>query len=123
MSITRERIRMNAIATIPGINIILFTLICVGQIIGGALLPKTNGFTDLGWTIACLAVYSLSFWFMALLIKLGIPLSSMVPLMAAIVPLSLIGVGVAFYGESASWTKIAMLCAACGLVGLASKFG
>ncbi len=85
-------------------------------------MPKSNGFIDLDWTIVCLAVYSFSFWLMALMIRLGIPLSSLVPLTAAIVPLALIGVGVFFFGESASWAKIAMLVSACLLVGLASNF-
>jgi multidrug transporter EmrE-like cation transporter len=112
---------MNAIANIPGINIILFVLICIAQIIGGAVLPKTNGFTDPGWTVACLTIYSFSFWLMALMIKLGIPLSSLVPLMSAVIPLSLIGVGVVMFGESASIAKIGMLVTACLLVGVASK--
>ena len=43
-------------------EVILFVLICLAQIIGGAILPKTNGFAAIGWTLACLAVYTLSFW-------------------------------------------------------------
>lgn len=111
---------MNAIAEIPGIKVILFVLICLAQIIGGAILPKTNGFAAIGWTLACLAVYTLSFWLMSLIIRFGIPLSSLVPLMSAVIPLSLIGVGVMLYGESASLLRLGLLGGAVALIGLAT---
>ncbi len=85
---------MNAIAGIPGIKVILFALICLAQIAGGAMLPRTDGFAAIGWTLSCLAIYTASFWMMALIIRLGIPLSSLVPLMSAVIPLSLIGIGI-----------------------------
>ncbi len=114
---------MASLTTIPGINIILFAMICLTQIAGGAILPKTNGFTDPAWVAACLAVYTLSFWLMAAMIKLGMPLSSLVPLMSAIIPLCLIAVGVFVFGEQASLPKIGLLMAACGLIGVAARIG
>ena len=114
---------MNAIAGIPGIKIILFVVICLAQIAGGAILPKTNGFAALGWTIACVAVYTFSFWLMALIIRLGIPLSSLVPMMSAVIPLSLTAIGVLVFGESASLLRLCLLGGACVLVGLATAYG
>lgn len=111
---------MATVASIPGINIVLFILICLTQIAGGAILPKTNGFTNPGWVVACLAVYTLSFWLMATMIKQGMPLSLLVPLMSAIIPLCLIAVGVFVFGEQASLPKIGLLIGACGLIGVAT---
>ncbi len=101
-------------------TILMFAAIIITQIIGGTLLPKTDAFRDLPWTAACLGTYVLSFWMMALAISRGVPLSMMLPIMAALVPLAMVGVGVWLYGEPASFTKIAWLVGACGAIGIAS---
>jgi hypothetical protein len=55
------------------------------------------------------------------LIHLGVPLSGLVPLLAATVLFVTIFGGLFLYSEAASITKIAMLVSACGLVGFASS--
>lgn len=110
---------MDKIAGISMQTISWFILIVATQILGGVFLPRTEAFQNLPWTALCLGTYVLSFWAMALVISRGIPLSMLLPAMAAIVPLALIGVGVWLYGEPASWTKLALLVVACGLIGVA----
>lgn len=101
-------------------TILLFAVIIITQIVGGIFLPKTDAFRNLPWTLACLGTYLLSFYIMALVISRGMPLSLMLPIMAALVPLAMVGVGVWFYGEPASLAKIGWLVAACGAIGVAS---
>lgn len=98
----------------------LFALIIATQILGGMMLPRTDAFRNLAWTAGCLGTYVLSFFMMALAISRGVPLSMMLPIMAALVPLAMVGVGVWMYGEAASMAKIAWLVAACGAIGVAS---
>jgi quaternary ammonium compound-resistance protein SugE len=98
---------------------LLFILVIATQIVGGIFLPKTEAFRNLPWTAACIGTYVLSFWAMALMIQRGTPLSMLLPFMAAVVPLALIGVGVWVYGEPASWAKLSVLTAACALIGVA----
>lgn len=101
-------------------TVLLFFLIIVTQIIGGIFLPRTDAMRNLPWTAACLGTYLVSFYLMALMISRGMPLSLLLPLMAALVPLAMVGVGVWLYGEPASFAKIGWLVAACGAIGVAS---
>jgi multidrug transporter EmrE-like cation transporter len=112
---------MGSVFGIPVQTILLFAFIIVTQILGGILLPRTDAFRNVGWTALCLAAYIVSFWVMALVISRGMPLSLLLPLLAAIVPLAMVGVGVWIYGEPASTAKIAWLLAACGAIGVASS--
>lgn len=111
---------MGTIAGVSLQTILLFVAIIVTQIMGGTMLPKTDAFRDIPWTTACLGTYILSFWMMALAISRGVPLSMMLPIMAALVPLAMVGIGVWLYGEPASFAKIAWLIGACGAIGIAS---
>lgn len=111
---------MGMVFGIPVQTILIFALIIATQILAGTFLPRTDAFRNLPWTAACLGTYILSFWLMAVLIGRGVPLSLLLPLMAALVPLAMVGVGVWIYHEPASWTKLAWLFAACGAIGVAS---
>ncbi len=111
---------MSSVFGIPMQTILLFIAIIATQILGGIFLPRTDAFRNIPWTAICLGTYILSFWMMALMISRGMPLSLLLPLMAAIVPLALVGVGVFMYHEPASYAKIGWLVAACGAIGVAS---
>jgi hypothetical protein len=54
------------------------------------------------------------------MIHAGLPLSLLIPIVAATVPLATIFVGITFFKEVASITKILVLCTACILIGIAS---
>lgn len=105
------------------LNVLMFVFVIVTQIIAGSMLPKTQGFTSLAWTVGCLSSYCVSFWMLATLIRQGLPMSLLVPVMAAVIPLVLIIVGVVIYGEAASISQIALLGLACVMIGLASAVG
>lgn len=111
---------MGTMFGVPVQTIVMFALIIITQIIGGIFLPRTDAMRNLPWTAACLGTYLFSFYLMTVVISRGMPLSLMLPLMAAIVPLAMVGVGVFMYGEPASLAKIGWLVAACCAIGVAS---
>lgn len=98
----------------------MFIFVLITQILAVALLPRTAAFTDPVWTVACLGVYAVSLWVLAYLLHSGAPLSLLIPVLAATVPLATIFVGVLVYNEAASLLKIAILGSACALIGVAS---
>jgi multidrug transporter EmrE-like cation transporter len=76
---------------------------------GGLIDPKTNGLTNrywtvacLYWTVACLAVSAVSLWGLSPMIRVGMQLGLLMPLLAAVARLAIVGIGIAFYRESAS---------------------
>lgn len=93
----------------------------VFQVIGLSLMPLTKGLTELVLSIGCGIAFLAGLGLMARLLNSGINLGILLPFMAAIVPLCAIAVGIIFYGESASLTKLSLLVSACLVVGFASS--
>jgi len=93
----------------------------VFQLIGLWLIPMTKGLTQPLYTLLWAAAMLIGVGFIARLVNSGANMSSVLPLMAAIIPLCTIAMGVFFYGESASAMKIGLLCGSCLLVGVASS--
>lgn len=111
---------MNTPVGLPLNSILVFILLVITQVAATSLLPRTAGFTNLYWTVGCLGIFALSYWCLAQMIHRGMPLSLLIPILAAVVPLAMIGVGPVLYKEAASAAKIALLCLACATIGLAS---
>jgi quaternary ammonium compound-resistance protein SugE len=99
----------------------LFVVVVAGQILGSVSLVKTAGFTHPGWSVACAAIYALSLYCLALLLNQGAPLSLLMPLMAAIVPIVTILIAVLVLREGASMARLGLLLLSCAIVGLASR--
>ena len=93
----------------------------VFQVIGLSLMPLTKGLTELVPSIGCGIAFLAGLGLMARLLNSGINLGILLPFMAAIVLLCAIAVGIIFYGESASLTKLSLLVSACLVVGFASS--
>jgi multidrug transporter EmrE-like cation transporter len=102
--------------------VITFIVVLASQLVGLGLLPKTQGYTNLGYSLASLAAYTVSFVAMARLIRSGTGLAILIPALAATIPLVSVAIGVLAYGESASLPKVGILLAACALIGVASRF-
>jgi multidrug transporter EmrE-like cation transporter len=102
------------------IAIFLLSVSC--QIIGIGLLPKTQGYTHIGFSMTQLAFYGIAFAALAQLIKRGGNLSILVPLMSAVTPLAAIVIGVLLYGENATPAKIGLLLVSCVTIAAASRF-
>jgi multidrug transporter EmrE-like cation transporter len=109
------------IGDIPLRIIALFVLAAAGQVLAIGLLPRTQGFTNAGYSIACVVTFSLSLWLIARILQSGVNLGILVPLMSAVAPLGGVAVAILIYGEHASLPKVAALVIACGLIGVASR--
>ena len=100
--------------------IAVFVFLILTQALAVSLLPRTEAFTSPGWTAAFAVIMGTSQYSFAWLLHKGTPMGSLVPLMAAVIPLILIAVGIFFYRESASALRVILLVSACGLIGVAS---
>jgi multidrug transporter EmrE-like cation transporter len=99
---------------------LLFAAAVIAQVISVALLPRTLGFHHVPATLACLIAFDVSLWLCARLSQGGMNLGLLIPAMSALVPLASIVVGIVVYHEPAVVPRIALLVAACGLIGIAS---
>ena len=98
----------------------MIALVVVTQVAGSTLLVKTDGFRLLGWSIACVLVYAVSFYLLAEVIRQGMALSLVMPILAALVPLLTILIAVTVLKEQASWLRLGLLSASCVLIGAAA---
>jgi multidrug transporter EmrE-like cation transporter len=101
--------------------IITFTISVAAQLLGTAMLPLTQGLTRPVPTLVGALGFLIGTGLMARLVNSGVNLSVLVPLVSAAVPLSSIAMGVLLFGDTPSVPKLALLLAACGLIGFASK--
>jgi quaternary ammonium compound-resistance protein SugE len=111
---------METVATGLTLRIVtLFMVGAAGQVGGSLLLGRTEGWTNPAWSAACIAIYAVSFWALATLIREGGPLSIIMPLLAAVVPLIVTLVAIFAMGEPASWPRLGLLTFACVVIGVA----
>jgi multidrug transporter EmrE-like cation transporter len=99
--------------------IVLFTVAALGQVAGSFMLVRTQGFTQPGWSLTCVAVLLSSFWAIAKMYSEGGAIAFIVPLMAAVVPLLVVLIAVFLMGQPASWARIGLLTFACMVIGAA----
>jgi multidrug transporter EmrE-like cation transporter len=111
---------VTAMGTITYVKLAQFAVAVVANIGALAFLPVTAGFTKPVPTIACVALFVLNLFMLSRLILTGTALSILIPLMTGLIPLSMILVGVLFYGESSSPLRLGLLVAACVLAALAA---
>ena len=102
-------------------SISVFALVMLCQLVGVALLPKTEGYTNIGYSVAQLACFGVSFALMARLLRSGAQLGILIPILSTAMPLASVLIGIAFYRESPSPLRVSMLLSACALIGLASR--
>jgi multidrug transporter EmrE-like cation transporter len=101
--------------------LVSFVIILAAQLVGVALLPKTNGYTNIGFSLVQITMFAISFAVMARLIKKGVHLGILIPVLSTAMPLASVLIGILFFKETASFPRVAMLTAACVLIGLASR--
>jgi multidrug transporter EmrE-like cation transporter len=102
-------------------NIATFAIAVLTQLAAIALLPRTNGFTQLAPTLLCSALFVIGIGALARLAHAGVELGILIPMMSAVIPLVTIVIGVVVYGESTSPVKLALLGLSCVLVGIAAS--
>jgi multidrug transporter EmrE-like cation transporter len=77
----------------------------IGNIVGGSLLDKSNGFTRIPFAIGSSASYLIGFYFMAVAMR-TLPVSTSYPVQIAGVISGTAFVGMALYGEAIGVAKI-----------------
>jgi small multidrug resistance pump len=102
-------------------SFLLFLTVLVSQLIGVALLPKTDGYTNVGYSVLQLAMFGISFAAMSRLLRGGVQLGILIPILSVAMPLASVLIGITFYHESASLPRVGMLLAACVLIFFASR--
>ena len=90
------------------------------QVMALSLLPITQGFSRPLPTIVLIVSFITGIGLMARIITTGVPLSILIAISAAVVPLAVVVVAVTIYGEPASPLRVALLLVACVLIGVAS---
>ena len=100
--------------------VLLFAASVAFQLLAMLFLPRSQGFTRPLPTLACALLFVCGIWMVARLYASGAKLGIMSPLLAAVIPLGVIGIGIFAYQESASPLRIGMLVGACVLIGAAA---
>lgn len=91
------------------------------QVLALSLLPRSEGFTQPLPTLILIVAFIAGIGLMARLTASGVPISILLPITGAVVPLAVVVVGVLVYGEPASSLRVAMLVVACVLIGIAGS--
>lgn len=96
--------------------IAMFVISLLVQAVAFGLMSYTKGLTAMWPTIGMFLLFDVGLALMSRIVHTGANVSTILPLMAAAIPLSTILYGVFVLGESASPWKLALLVSACGLV-------
>jgi small multidrug resistance pump len=97
---------------------VLLAVAILLEVAASALLPRTQGFTQLGWTVLVLAGYGAAIWLLTVIVK-TVPVSVAYAIWAGAGTALVAFVGWAFLGEPLGWLKAASIALiVAGVVGL-----
>ena len=100
-----------------GAVVLLMTAIGL-EVTATALLPRAQGFTELGWSALVLCGYATSIWLLALVVR-TLPVSVAYAVWAGVGTALVATAGYLFLGESMTWLKAGSLALiVIGVVGL-----
>ena len=98
-------------------GILLMIAIAI-EVAATALLPRSQGFTNPGWTVAVLLGYGVSIWLLTIVVR-TVPVSAAYAIWSGLGTALVAVIGVLFLNEHLDWMKavsLAMIVA--GVVGL-----
>ena len=98
-----------------------FVVSVVLQVLALPLLPRSDGFTRPLPTLGLILAFIAGIWLMARLTASGVPMSILIPITGAVIPLAVVAVGILVYGEPVSLLRVGLLIVACLLIGLAAS--
>jgi small multidrug resistance pump len=88
------------------------------EVAATATLPRTQGFTDPGWTVLVIGGYALSIWLLAVIVR-TIPVSIAYAIWSGLGTAAVAVIGTMFLGEQASPLKVISLALIVfGVIGL-----
>ena len=104
---------------VPVLGAAVLLAVAIGVEVGStALLPRTHGFADPGWSALVVAGYGLSIWLLAVVVR-SIPVSVAYAVWAGAGTALVAVIGYVFLGEQMGWLKAASLALiVVGVVGL-----
>lgn len=97
---------------------VLLTVAIVVEVVSTALLPRTEGFTRPGWSVAAAAGYVCAAWLLSLVVR-TMPISVAYAVWAGLGTALVAAVGVVFLSEPLGWVRAVSLgLVVVGVVGL-----
>lgn len=97
---------------------VLLALAIAAEVASTALLPRTQSFSNPGWTLLVVFGYAASIWLLAIIVK-TMPVSVAYAIWAGVGTATVAVIGWAFLGESMGTVKIVSLALiVIGVVGL-----
>jgi len=91
------------------------------QVTGISFMSLSKGFTVPQWSLLSVLGFAAGIWLMGRVSASGVGVSTIIPVVSALIPLVSIVVGMTLLHETASITKIILLVSAAGLAGYASS--
>ena len=97
---------------------VLLGVAIAAEVTSTALLPRTQAFSNPGWTLVVMGLYAASIWLLAIIVK-QIPVSVAYAIWAGVGTAAVAVIGWAFLDEQMSATKVvSLVLIAVGVVGL-----
>ncbi len=97
---------------------VLLTLAILVEVVSTALLPRTEGFTRTGWSLAVAAGYVTAAWLLSLVVR-TMPISVAYAVWAGLGTALVAAVGVLFLSEPLGWVRaVSLAMVVLGVVGL-----
>jgi small multidrug resistance pump len=97
---------------------VLLAVAIAVEVTATALLPRSQGFTDPGWSAFVLAGYALSIWLLSVVVR-SMPVSVAYAVWAGVGTATVAVIGYLFLGESMGWVKaVSLALIVIGVVGL-----
>ena len=88
------------------------------EVLATSLLPRTDGFRDVGWTVAVMAAYTVSIWLLTIVVR-TVPVSVAYAIWSGLGTAAVAVVGYLYLGESMGALKaVSLTLIVVGVVGL-----
>jgi small multidrug resistance pump len=98
--------------------VVLLVVAIAVEVTATALLPRSAGFHEPGWSAVVLGGYALSIWLLSLVVR-TIPVGIAYAVWAGVGTAAVAAVGFLFLGEPMSWLKaVSLLFIVVGVIGL-----
>lgn len=107
--------------SISWVTVVTFLISIAFQVTAILLLPSTRGFTNVGPSVLCVALFAVALWMLARITNSGVNLGLLIPISAACVPLGTMFAAIVLYHEPGNPLRVALLVGACAIVGVASR--
>lgn len=97
---------------------VLLVVAIVIEVVATSLLPRADGFRNLGWTVAVMAGYTISIWLLTVVVR-TVPVSVAYAIWSGLGTATVAVVGYLYLGESMGALKaVSLALIVAGVIGL-----